>query len=227
MIIDSSGRLFGLINLFDLFIIIAAILVTYMGVTYYVVFTRPAISLQDMAPKQLVVGETPFIDLTIINEKRIESAKVKLISQGFEAPIIELAGRTDKRNRNWVGFNVPAVIQSGQYMVELDVTTISILNRKSLYKDINDKKQLLTVHESKDKIYPIMIKLKLFGDNTEVRINANRITTIEDLQDWQLIKIFVLGYPGGYIKVNMTYTRLQQLIDNEIMRINSMTGGSL
>jgi Domain of unknown function (DUF4330) len=145
MIIDDKGRLFGLINLLDLTLLIGAVILLYMGATVYVVFVQPEVTIQNMAPKKLMVGETHSIELTLINEKRLESATVQLIPKGFKGKVVKLAGRVDKRNRKWVGFTVPAAIQPGQYQLELEVVTTSIFNRKSVHKGIKEKEQLLTV----------------------------------------------------------------------------------
>lgn len=144
MIIDEKGRLFGLINLLDLVLLIGVVILLYLGATVYLIYRQPVLTMKDITPKQIEVGQSQLFTLTLANEKRLAAARVRLIPKDFQGGMVQLGGRTDKRRRNMVTFTVPPEVQPGQYQIELEVVTVDIFNRQALYTTRSDK-QVLTV----------------------------------------------------------------------------------
>jgi len=162
MIIDERGRLFGLINLLDLVLLIGVVIVLYFGATVYLVSKKPALTMQSLDPKQMTVGETPQFTLKLVNDRRLSSAKVKLIPKGFEGPVVVQEGRTDKRKRDVVLFSMPAAVQPGEYQIELEVTTLGFFSREHLYTT-RASEQVLTVNPKPVVAPPAPPKVEIRG----------------------------------------------------------------
>ncbi len=133
MIIDEKGRLFGLINLLDLVLLIGAVILVYLGVTVYLIYRQPVLAMEEINPKQMMVGESPRVTLTLVNERRLGLARVRLIPKDFQGEVVQLNGEIEKRVRDLVVFTVPPALQPGQYQVELEVVTLDLFNRQAIY----------------------------------------------------------------------------------------------
>ncbi|MBN2288468.1 MAG: hypothetical protein JXQ83_03980 [Candidatus Glassbacteria bacterium] len=144
MIIDEKGRLFGLINLLDLVLLIGAVILLYLGVSVWLIYRQPLLVMKDISPRQLEAGETPTATLSLVNEKRLTSARVRLIPKDSQGQAIELNGTTNKRVRDIVLFDVPAGLQPGQYTLELEAETEDLLYRRKQYTT-RQNEQVLTV----------------------------------------------------------------------------------
>jgi len=147
MIIDEKGRLFGLINLLDLVLLIGVVILLYLGATVYLIYRQPVLTMKDITPKQIEVGQSQLFTLTLANERRLAAARIRLIPKDFQGGMVQLEGRTDKRRRNIVTFTVPPEVQPGQYQIELEVVTEDIFNRRALYTTRSDEQvlQVLTI----------------------------------------------------------------------------------
>ena len=144
MIIDEKGRLFGLINLLDLVLLIGAVILVYLGATVYLIYRQPVLAMEDISPKQMMIGESPRVTMTLVNERRLSSARVRLIPKSFQGEVVQLTGNIQKRVRDLVVFTVPPALQPGQYQVELEVVTLDLFNRQALYVTRSNE-QIFTV----------------------------------------------------------------------------------
>lgn len=133
MIIDEKGRLFGLINVFDLFVLTALLAMVYLGISLAVALRDPSLEITAFAPEQIQKGAVTPVELNLRNARQIESGLVRLIPADFAGETFQVTPEVTKSVRNKVYFTPPPEMPPGRYTVEIELVTSDALLRTSRF----------------------------------------------------------------------------------------------
>ncbi|MCE5271893.1 DUF4330 domain-containing protein [bacterium] len=132
MIIDEKGRLFGLINVFDLCVLVTLLLMIYLGVSALIAVRQTPIEIVSVTPDNALAGQNPEIDVQINNTKYIKSCQVRLVPVDFQGETYQYEGQLHLAARDHIYFMLSPKMAPGKYRVELELIVQDNFRRNSV-----------------------------------------------------------------------------------------------
>ncbi len=142
-LIDDKGRLFGLINLFDLAVMIGVLTALFVGVSAWVALRQEPVALLELKPSRITAGKPVKLTVKLRNERYLANARLHLISNQPGAKTITLNGKVNPAVRDRADFTVPADLPAGSYSPELEAQVMDVFYRSSLQTVKNAKIKLV------------------------------------------------------------------------------------
>jgi len=134
MLIDEKGRLFGLINLLDLIVLAVLLILIYLGISSYIALKVGVPKLLDFSPKEIYSDKGGALVINLRNERFISSAYVRLIPQNFTGETKQFQTFPDKREKEKIIVPIPPGLTPGKYTVEVQIGTLDVFRRQSIYE---------------------------------------------------------------------------------------------
>ena len=132
-VIDQQGRLFGLINVLDLIVLLACLILGYMGVMLYGAVRDEKATVVGIVPQWTYSDQTTEVLVVMDNNEIITGASGVLLSC-VGGKRMDVRTTYDKRRRKYVGVMVLKGTPCGRYRLELTVTTMDVLGRRSVQR---------------------------------------------------------------------------------------------
>ncbi len=146
MIIDEKGRLFGLINVFDLFVLAALLVILYLGSAALIAVRQTKVEIVSVTPDNVLFGQNPEIDVQIKNTKFIVVCQVRLIPVDFQGETYQYSGELHLAARDHIYFKTMPSMAPGRYRVELELTLQDNFRRTSVVL-VQPEDKILTLAE--------------------------------------------------------------------------------
>jgi len=155
MIIDEKGRLFGIINVFDLFVLVLLLIGIYLGVAALIAVRQTPLEIVSITPDQVMSGQGAEIGLQIKNRKVTKSGRVRLIPADFQGETLQLEVYTNYGIRDNVKFKLSPDVRPGRYRVELELLTQDSFRRNSIVLAQPEDK-FLKLEQAEDKYWQLL-----------------------------------------------------------------------
>ena len=204
-IIDEKGKLFGLINLLDLIVLFSLLVLLYLGSSAYLALKTSVPQIVDFSPKQINNEKASKVILILKNDRRIGSAKVTMIPYGFAGERIHPSTSFDKRKRNEVTVSIPAGVSPGNYLVELELAVLDVLNRQ-LSHVVHFSEPIVIKGEEVALYYPwpIEVDVLLPGDSAIIRKQLKVGDTMVDSRGMLIAEVLSIRPSRSSDTLNLT-----------------------
>ncbi len=204
-IIDEKGKLFGLINLLDLIVLFSLLVLLYLGSSAYLALKTSVPQIVDFSPKQINNEKASKVILILKNDRRIGSAKVTMIPYGFAGERIHPSTSFDKRKRTEVTVSIPAGVSPGNYLVELELVVLDVLNRQLSH--VVHFSEPIAIEQKAVELYypwPIEVDVLLPGDSAIIRKQLKVGDTMADSRGMLIAEVISIRPSRSSDTLNLT-----------------------
>ena len=206
--IDEKGKLFGLINLLDLIVLFSVLVLLYLGSSAYLALKTSVPEIVDFSPRQINNEKASKVILILKNNRRIGSAKFTMIPHGFVGERIHPSTSFDKRKRNEVTVSIPAGISPGNYLFELELVVLDVLNRQSL-NVIHFANPIAIEQKKGEEVglyypWPIEVDVLLPGDSAIIRKQLEVGDTMADSRGRLIAEVLSIRPSRSSDTLNLT-----------------------
>lgn len=205
MFIDEKGKLFGLINFLDLIVLFSVLVLLYLGSSAYLALKTSVPEIVDFSPRQIGNEKASKVILILKNDRRIGSAKFTMIPHGFAGERIHPPASFDKRKRNEVTVSIPAGISPGNYLFELELVVLDVLNRQSL--NVIHFANPIAIEQKAAGLYypwPIEVDVLVPGDSAIIRKQLKVGDTMADSRGRQIAEVLSIRPSRSSDTLNLT-----------------------
>ncbi len=203
--IDEKGKLFGLINLLDLIVLFSVLVLLYLGSSAYLALKTSVPEIVNFSPRQIGNEKASKVILILKNDRRIGSAKFTMIPHGFAGERIHPPASFDKRKRNEVTVSIPAGLAPGNYLFELELVVLDVLNRQ-LSHVVHFSEPIAIEQKAVGLYYPWPIEVDVLvpGDSAIIRKQLKVGDTMADSRGRQIAKVISIRPSRSSDTLNLT-----------------------
>lgn len=203
--IDEKGKLFGLINLLDLIVLFSVLVLLYLGSSAYLALKTSVPEIVNFSPRQIGNEKVSKVILILKNDRRIGSAKFTMIPHGFAGERIHPPASFDKRKRNEVTVSIPAGLAPGNYLFELELVVLDVLNRQ-LSHVVHFSEPIAIEQKAVGLYYPWPIEVDVLvpGDSAIIRKQLKVGDTMADSRGRQIAKVISIRPSRSSDTLNLT-----------------------